>query len=126
ATGVILNSNVSFSGGTAKWTDIDGDAVTLQVSKGSLSPSNIGFASNTPNALGGYSLNTLNLNSAAYFHANVAVTASKTGVPAALGSDGLVNVGNIVANNLPSGTNPLNVQGIDLGAVKVGGDLGAI
>src|SRR5262245_22668364 len=95
---------------TVTYNDVDGDLVTVKVSKGALAESNFTFT--TPFADNGPQiLRLLDLqNSASFSKAGIAITAKRT----AAGGDGHVNVGFIDAS------------GTDLGAVKIPGDLGKI
>jgi hypothetical protein len=101
---------------TVAYTDVDGDAVTVHVSKGSLALSNPdgGPADDfTFVAAGlGQQLQLINFSDdgGEFTHADLTVSARRT----ALGGDGLANVGQI------------NSNGADLGAVTVRGDLGHV
>jgi len=89
----------------ATWTDIDGDLVTLTVSKGTLTPANFRMLA----GVNGSALQSLTLD-ATFAGANVTIVAK----PGPLGGDGIVNVGRILAT------------GVDLGNVIVPGDLAEI
>ena len=92
---------------TATWVDVDGDQVTLKITKGTLAEATL--ALNTGPS-GGGQLRLLDLKNAAGFTAtNITLSVKKAGL-----GDGLANVGFI------DGT------GLDLGAVSIAGDLGAI
>lgn len=99
----IVNAN------TATYTDADGDLVTVKVSNGSLDVSNFTFGRVT---IKGASLVSLNLTDdpAGFTGAKISITAKR----GPTGGDGFVNVGEIYAG------------GINLGNVKVNGDLGSI
>ena len=96
---------------TATWTDVDGDLVTLKVSKGTLDASNFELLAKSTTdhharllALDlGVVLGTQNPE---FDGANVTLTAKRAG-----GGDGKVHLGFLDASN------------VDLGAVKIGGDL---
>jgi hypothetical protein len=95
---------------TVTYTDIDGDLVTVKVSKGALTEADFTF-NNAFNTAGAQVLQLLDLhNSGPLSKANVSITAKRT----AAGGDGRVNVGFIDAS------------GTDLGTVIVAGDLGRI
>jgi hypothetical protein len=90
-------------GKTTTFTDADGDKVTVKVSKGDLSAANFIFA---PDG----TLQEINLNGDSRFSgANITITAKAVG-----NGDGVVNVGFLNAANL------------DLGKVKISGNLGLI
>jgi hypothetical protein len=91
---------------TASFTDVDGDIVTVKISKGMLDPSKLQLVP----ANGGFYLRALNLADPQFAGSSVTITAK----PGPHGGDGFVNVGAILA-----GTN-------NLGAVSVKGDLGQI
>ena len=101
---------------TATWRDLDGDLVTLKVTKPVLTPAMFTFRYGTPigaaSKIAGQLLESFDLTSAFF-------TAEKTGISIkakrkdGLG-DGQVNVGAI------------NATGMNLGAVSVSGDLGRI
>jgi hypothetical protein len=92
----------TITGTKATWTDIDGDLVTLTVSKGTLTPANFRMLA----GVNGSALQSLTLD-ATFAGANVTLVAK----PGPLGGDGTVNVGRILA------------PGVDLGNVIVPGDL---
>jgi hypothetical protein len=94
---------------TATYTDTDGDKVTVTISKGALSASMFNLRKEGPN--NGSILQTLDLT------LNPDIAGAKVTISAkssSLGGDGFVNVGYIDATD------------IDLGAVKVDGDLARI
>ena len=129
ATGTILDTNVLISGQTAKWIDVDGDLVTLQVSHGTLAAKDFIFSD--LNSLGGRTLNYFNIANGGqqFLFADISIIATaQPGLPAALAKmgDGLVNVGSIQSNNIASGGNLLQLQGFDLGRVTVDGNLDQI
>jgi hypothetical protein len=95
---------------TVIYPDVDGDIVTVHVSKGTLTADNFTF--NSPfNFNGPQQLQTITLRGAQFQGANLTITAVRSPVN---GGDGFVNVGEIDAT------------GVDLGAVSVQGDLGKI
>jgi hypothetical protein len=98
---------ISADGKTATWTDLDGDAVTMKVTKGTLTAANFRMLAG---AGGTSALSKLTLTDAAFAGTNVTFKAK----PGASGGDGRVNVGEI------------NAIGLDLGNVTVPGDLIAI
>jgi len=100
------------------FTDVDGDAVTINISKGN--PGDATFTTTAAGPLGGVQLREIDFNGNQVFKgANITVTARPQDVNGDLvkDGDGLVNVGFIDAS--------LN-GGIDLGAVKIPGDLGQL
>ncbi len=111
-----------------RWTDVDGDLVTLTVNKGSLvdgfgraDANRVNFLSK--GSVGGRELLALNLNNSTFAGANVTLTATKqTGFPDP--TDGRVNVGIIQAADFIAPE--LQVNGVDLGSVTVDGDLAKI
>ena len=100
--------NISTDLKTATWRDLDGDFVTLKITKGALTAANFrmlgGGAQNTT------ALSKLTLTGEQFTGTNITITAK----PSELGGDGKVNIGEITAT------------GVDLGAVKISGDLIAI
>ncbi|MEQ1859559.1 MAG: VCBS repeat-containing protein [Chthoniobacteraceae bacterium] len=112
-SGEFIDPTISTDGKTATWTDVDGDAVTLKVTKGTLAEGNFQLLANSttdPSAR----LLSLIVGSVAgtlseFDGANVSLTAKRAG-----GGDGKVNVGFLNASNT------------DLGAVTISGDLGKI
>jgi hypothetical protein len=108
-SGEFIDPTFSNGGKTATWTDVDGDLVTLKVSKttGTLDGTNFKLlAKSTTDARA--QLLSLALGSL-FSGADVSITAKRAG-----GGDGKVNVGF------------LNASFTDLGNVTVGGDLGKI
>ena len=108
-----------------RWTDIDGDLVTLTVSKGVLGDAFGQLNTDAVNlvskgTVGGLELLLLNLNNRAFAGANVSVTAEKQpGFPGT--TNGRVDVGYLqTATFIPS---ELQVRGVDLGTVTIDGDL---
>lgn len=99
--------SISVDGRTATWTDLDGDAVTLKITKGELTPANFRFFAG---ANGSAALAKLTLTDSAFTGTNVTITAKR----GSNGGDGRVNVGEI------------NATGVDLGVVTIAGDLVAI
>jgi len=91
---------------TANFSDVDGDIVTLKITKGILDPSRLHLLP----ASGGFHLRALDLSDAQFAGTNVTITAK----PGPNGGDGFVNVGAILAGNN------------NLGTVTVDGDLGQI
>jgi Domain of unknown function (DUF4394) len=89
---------------TATFTDVDGDTVTIKITKGELTPGLFELGAG-PN--GGAYLRLLNLSNSSFAGTNVTITAK----PSPNGGDKLVSVGYI------------NATGNDLGIVKVSGDL---
>lgn len=135
-TGTILDDDIALSanGRTVLWHDVDGDLVTLAVSKGKLSSNNVFFLGGAPNSIGGVTLSELDLFYASFQHANVSITSSPdplfAAMPGILQSAGVtadfghVNVGFIRAN---AAYDSLEFSiGVDLGTVTVGGDLARI
>jgi hypothetical protein len=123
----ILNDDTQNLGPlSAQWIDVDGDLVTLTVSKGSVPVGNTSlFTFGAVNALGGKQLQLLDLQrfGSTFAGANVTITATKqAGFPDA--TDGRVDVGYIHAANFDA--DELQVFGIDLGTVTVDGDLAKI
>lgn len=91
-------------------TDVDGDLVTIKTSKGTNADLAAVVTTSMPagSVPGGVAIDTINLAANAIFDGtNLSVTAK----PGPLGGDGLVNVASITA------------LGLDLGTVKIGGDL---
>ena len=97
----------SSDGKTATWTDLDGDAVTLKITKGTLTLANFRMLAGTDTTS---ALSKLTLTETAFTGTNITITAK----PGAGGGDGSVNIGAIEA------------AGVDLGAVSIAGDLIAI
>ncbi len=106
ATGSILNDDPTLVGSKkATFCDVDGDLVTVQVSRGSLSAEN--FILQPAGA--GSQLVSVSLLGHAFDGANLTVNAKRSP-----GGDGLVNVGEI------------GVRGADLRSITVKGDIGTI
>ena len=108
--GTILDDDVTLVGPRkATFTDVDGELVTIKVSKGTLKVEDFTIFP----AGQGAQLALIDLSGEAGFSgADLKITSKK--IPGAEVSDGVVNVGYI------------NGTGIDLGKVKVKGDLGQI
>jgi hypothetical protein len=101
---------IAANGRSATFTDADGDRVTVLVSKGRLDPADFTLVAAGPG--NGAQLLALNFSDdgAEFSGANVTLVAKRT----SLGGDGFVNLGY------------LNAAGVNLGVVKVAGDLGRI
>ena len=98
---------VSFTGGKSfTYTDADGDLVTVKTSAGTLKPTQFGWL---PSADGTrFELTQMKIaGDAAFGAANISVTAKKT----ATGGDGRADVGH------------LDATGLNLGVVKIGGNI---
>jgi len=116
------------SANTVTWTDVDGDLATLHLSKDILTSSNVYsiFQFNTGSVSGSNStqqqLEVLDLTSLGSLarHVNITVTADTRP-----GGNGEVDIGLILAAKPDSSTFQFS-DGIDLGTVKIQGDLGAI
>lgn len=98
---------ISLDGKTARFTDVDGDAVTVKITVGKLEASNfivtnLGFAQ--------LDLTDFGVDGQSFAGSRVSITTKRT----AAGGDGLINLGY------------LNANGLDLGAVTINGDLGRI
>lgn len=89
---------------TAKYTDVDGDVVTIKITKGELTPGMFELGAG-PN--GGAYLRLLNLTDPSFSGTNLTITAK----PGPDGGDKLASVSYI------------NATGVDLGNVKISGDL---
>lgn len=89
---------------TAKYTDVDGDVVTIKITKGELTPGLFELAAG-PN--GGAYLRSLNLTDTAFAGTNLTITAKAS-------KD---------AGNKLAGIGYINATGNDLGAVNISGDL---
>lgn len=100
---------------TATWTDVDGDAVTLKVTKPILDPSGAQFTF-LPQAGGdvGFQLALLDLTGVGTAGQGTSLTFSAKRDVAEHHGDGAVNVGRIDAT------------GLDLGAITVAGDLASV
>jgi hypothetical protein len=112
---------------------VDGDLVTLSVSKGSLGAVGFGFdtTSTLAGTMGGRILQQLNLATpqagTSFAHGNLSITsAQQPNAAGALAGDGRVNVGYIRANNYDSVPTVLELTGFDLANVTVDGDLSRI
>lgn len=99
---VYEDAPLSIAAKKATWTDVDGDLVTLTITKGTLTAANLRLL----DAGQGSALADLRLDST-FAGTNISITAK----PTAAGGDGFVDVGRIFA---PS---------VDVGAVTVRGDL---
>lgn len=106
-SGMFVNPTIATSGKSATFTDVDGDLVTVKVSKGTLTNGNFALIKKSA-TVAGAQLIELNLG-AAFDGADVSITAKRAG-----GGDGKVNLGLLSAID------------VDLGKVTVGGDLGGI
>ena len=134
ARAYILNDDIqALAKNRIQWIDVDGDLVTLTISKGSLLNStgtalaaNVGLIES--GALGGRQLQSLVLTDPQYAGASVSVIATKqTGFPPApiiAAPNGRVDVGFIDAATFNA--SELQVVGNDLGAVTIDGDLAKI
>lgn len=89
---------------TARYTDVDGDIVTIKITKGELTPGMFELGAG-PN--GGAYLRLLNLTDTSFAGTNLTITAK----PGPDGGDKLASVSYI------------NATGVDLGNVKISGDL---
>lgn len=98
----------STDGKTATWSDVDGDKVTLKITKGQLEDS-LFTTDQTP--ANGLIVTQLDLTDVKFKGTNVTVSASRDPLT---GGDNTVNIGYIDATGLP------------LGAVSIKGDLGRI
>ncbi len=99
---------IATNGRSATYTDLDGDLVTVTVTKGTLNAGNFVLRAEGPGSSG--ILELIDLSSAQFLGTNVTVTAKRL-TPS---GDGQVNIGYIKAT------------GQDLGVVKVAGDLARI
>ncbi len=95
---------ISADGKTATWTDIDNDAVTLKITKGTLTESNFRMLAGAGSL---QALERLTLADPQFAGTNITITAKRLN---GLG-DGRVNIGTIDATNL------------DIGAVTISGDI---
>jgi hypothetical protein len=98
---------ISTDGKTATWRDLDGDNVTLKITKGTLTPANFRMLQGANDSV---ALSKLTVTDPTFTGTNITITAK----PGANGGDGAVNIGNIDAT------------GVDLGNVAIGGDLVSI
>jgi hypothetical protein len=102
-----VDATIAANGKSATFTDENGDLVTVKVSKGVLTQANFELRK-----FGlGAKLDKLDLTTGGFEGANVTITAKAT---KGLGGDGLATVGQIDAT------------GINLQAVKIAGDVGAV
>jgi hypothetical protein len=109
AAGTILNDDAnSVKARTIKYTDPEGDLVTIAVDVGSLGAENVVFVPS--GNLGGVQLVELNLSGSEFINASVTVTAKRG--PA--GGDGFANIGYV------------NAGGTTLRAVAINGDVGQV
>jgi hypothetical protein len=99
-----------------KFTDVDGDAVTIATSKGT--NADLAVVVTVQDVGLGKELQRIDfsLNAAVFAGTNLIITAKRTSA----GGDGLVNVGFIDASTLGGGT------ALDVGSITVRGDLGRI
>jgi hypothetical protein len=132
-TGTIYDNDLYFTQKLIKWTDVDGDIVSMSVSKGNLGTAGFGFDSTSSLAgtMGGRILQQLNLATqqagAGFAHGNLAIVSTQQpDASGALVGDGRVNVGYIRANNYDSVPTVLELVGFDLANVTVDGDLSRI
>ena len=132
AIGTILDDDVFVSNHVLKWHDIDGDTVTLKVSRGTLVP-DLGGSGNThfvrDSASGQLILQQLDLSGGKgqFAHANVSITAQKATLLATKTTmgNGRVDVGDILADTDPTDISQTTTA-VDLGVVRVDGDLARI
>jgi autotransporter-associated beta strand protein len=105
-----LAVTLSTDGKSATFIDVDGDLVTVKTTKGPFQQND--FSGLATGVAGGGQLQQINLttHAADFTGAGLSITAK----PGPLGGNGFVNVGYV------------NATGIDLGAVKIAGDLGRI
>jgi len=135
ARGTIYNDDLlQVDAQTVRYIDVDGDLATVHVSSGTLTISNGSnngvLVFGTVNSIGGRALQVIDLAGRIEFAGvAVSVTAKKqTGFPGGLDgtpSDGVADVGFIRAAIVQNSTLDFT-DGIDLGRVKVDGDLGKI
>lgn len=107
-----LEARIAPAGFSLTYTDLDGDLVTVKVSRGTYLDAAVVFKS----AVGAVTtqLQELALKNSVFEGANVSITAKPQRLGGALEGDGMVNVGFIDA------------VGVDLGTVVVHGDLGRL
>lgn len=103
-SGAEVVPTLSANGKTATFTELDGDLITVKITKGSLVNAN--FDLFQPTGAGGVRFSLLDLDTGSA-GSNLTITAK----PTAAGGDGLVNLGFLDAN------------GIDLGKVKIAGNV---
>ena len=105
---MLLSVTVAPTGKTATYTDVDGDAVTIAISVGTLTSANF---TTLPTGVGSdEQLELINLTTGGSFAGTNLTVTVKRGPS----GDGLVNIGYI------------NATGVDLGTVSIAGDLGRI
>jgi hypothetical protein len=102
---------ITTDGKTATWTDVDGDKVTLKVTKGQLN-SSLFTTDQTPAT--GLLVTELDLSALAFKGTNVTLTAVRDLLT---GGDNTVNLGYLDATNQPLGTVTING---DLGRIDAG------
>lgn len=129
--GTIYDNDVFTSARLIKWTDVDGDIVSLTASKGNLLTAGFNLATEGAGSKGGRILKQLDLVSQTagltFHRANISITSAvQNDVNGQAIGDGRVNVGYIRANNYDSVPTLLELKGIDLGTVTVDGDLARI
>ncbi len=105
---------IAAGGRSAHYTDVDGDIVTITVSKGKLSSSDFLTMSNSSSVPNGEQLLMINFadDRGEFNHANLTITAK----PGRYGGDGHADIGSIDAGDGRT----------DLGKVSIDGDLGGI
>ncbi len=112
-SGAFIDPTIAANGKSATYTDVDGDAVTVKVTKGTLTPANFKLLAKDgagPRA----QLLELNLPKA-FDGTNLTVTAVR-----ASGGDGRVNVGFLTT------VDSVSSESADLGNVTISGDLGSL
>lgn len=103
--------------GVVTYTDVDGDLVTVKSSKGTSDDLFAALTFSSADPAAPRQLQNVDLSTNAVFaDTNLTITAKRTQA----GGDGFVNVGRIDASDIDGGT------AIDLGSVKIDGDLGRI
>jgi hypothetical protein len=109
-SGASVSPTLNAAKNKATFTDVDGDLVTVKVSKGQLDPAD--FTILQASGAVGVQLVKLDFSDdgAEFQAANLTITAKRT----SLGGDGIVNVGFV------------NAEGVDLGKVTISGDLGRV
>jgi hypothetical protein len=127
ARGYIFNDDVqNLSATQAQWIDVDGDLVTMTVSKGQIPITNSAlFTFVSAGTVGGKQLQRLDLQQfrSSFAGASISIVATKqAGFPDV--SDGEVDVGFIKATTFDP--DELRAVGIDLGNVTIDGDLAKI
>lgn len=129
---------LSANGRTFKYPDVDGDIVTVTTSKGRWDLNDDFVFIPAGSTVGGRQLQTLNLaqvdvnnvfRGPIFANANITITAERPvgfpGLPDGTMSDGNANVGYIRAALIDVGTLQFT-SGVDLGTVRIQGDLGRI